>query len=104
MEPLHIKLETGEILNSKRHLLSAQINLLNIAKKIENYRTFRKLELRTKTLLRTEMKKTNENMKNMEKLLPKAKIPEKEAVLEKTKTSSLEKELEKIKEELARLG
>jgi len=107
MENIHIKLESDEAIHSKRDILSAEINLLNIAKKIEDYRNLRKKELLRKITLKTKIKETIEEMKKLKEQLPRTKIPkiEEEFVsLEKTSKLKLEDELKEIKEKLARLS
>ncbi len=109
MEPLHIKFEFPEALESRKTLLSSQINLLNIAKKIELYKKLRALEVKRKTLLKKKFKELESLLKKLSLELP--KTPE----VKKVKPSSsqepevpprlkLEQELRLIKEKLASLS
>lgn len=108
METLHIKLDIDESINSKRKLLSAQINLLDLIKRVQNYRNLRSLELKRKTVLRTKLGKLISEMRAFQRRVPKTKqIKRKEAGTErigKATGSKLEKELQKIKDELEKLA
>ena len=110
MENLHIKLDVGEAVNSKRNILSSEINFINILKKMQNYKELRKRELVRKIELKSLIRETSEQMKKFKEEMPKAKIPEIEGsiqgtfLLEKTKKLKLEDELKEIREKLARLG
>jgi len=109
-ETLHIRLEVGEAINSKRNLLSSEINFINILKKIQNYRDLRRKELARKIELKSIMRETSELMKKFKEEMPKSKVPEAEenepaaGLLETTKKLKLEDELKEIKDRLARLG
>ena len=48
MESRYIKIDYGEAVSAKKEILSSEINLLNIAKHIENYKQLRKKELLNK--------------------------------------------------------
>jgi len=109
MEPLHIKFEFPEALESRKILLSSQINLLNIAKKVELYKKLQSLEVKRKTLLKKKFKELSLLLKKLSLELP--KTPD----VKKVKSSSsqdtevpprlkLEQELRLIKEKLASLN
>jgi len=108
METLHVKLSSEEAINSKKNILHTEMNLLNLIKKIQNYKQLRNLELRSKTLLKTEIKKLAEEITELKKQLPKAKIQEKQVMIEqglgKITRGRLELELQEIKEKLEKLG
>ena len=107
METLHVKIETDEVINSKRKMLYTEMNLLNMIKNIEDYSNFRILELKTKLTLKSKLRQLKENIKVLENLLPKAKMKSLNLELEKiTKTpkNKLKRELEEIREELKKLG
>ena len=72
---VHIKLEHGEAIHSKRGLLSAEMNSLKIAKTIGRYRALRLVELGLKGRIYTGMKETKANIKKIQSLLPEAKRP-----------------------------
>ncbi len=110
MESLHVQLKIKEAVDSRRNLLSTQINLLNIIKQIQEYQKLRKLELKSKQVLRAELRKLISDIKTLIKELPKTKPVKKderevrEEILEKTTRSKLERELKEIKEKLERLS
>jgi len=110
MEPLHVRLEIKEAINSKKNLLSTQINFLNIIKQIQEYQKLRKLELKSKQILRTELRKLISEIRALMRELPKTKpTKEEEAEIKKEATekvtrSKLEKELKEIKEKLEKLS
>jgi hypothetical protein len=52
METRHVKLDYFEALEAKKQLLTTELNLLQISKKIKNYRIIRKREQILKTKLR----------------------------------------------------
>ncbi len=111
MEEIHIKLEAGEAINAKKNLLSTEINILNLIKKIRDYKRARKEELKKKAKLRTELRKLINEMKILEKELPETKGVKKTRegrvkvkLIGKAKSTKLESELEDIKRKLERLG
>ena len=55
METRHIRMDYEEALNAKKQLLTSEINLLHIAKKIKNYKLLRKKEIATKNKLKTSL-------------------------------------------------
>jgi len=55
METRHVKLDYESALSAKKHLLSSELNLLQIIKKINAYKLLRKQELITKTKLKKEI-------------------------------------------------
>jgi len=85
---IHIKFEHYEALKAKKDILSSAINLIKITKSIKNYHAFRSEELRIKLKLHRKLKEVVTNIRSLEKILPKVKIPE-----------ILKKEEEKIKKE-----
>ena len=106
-ETLHIKINIEEAINSKRNLLNSELNLLNIIKRIQSYKKLRTLELKTKSLLRTQLKKVTKDITEIKKSLPKTKkLPK-----TKAKTSigikargKIESELRDIRDELNKLS
>jgi len=102
---IHVKIGYDEGVESKKNLLNSEINLLNIAKIIRVYRLLRIDELRLKLQIIKKMKSINLNIKRLEKIVPKVKIPEKSREV-RIKTpvekydNNIEKELRKIQEKL----
>lgn len=73
---IHIKLEYEEAFQSKKDILSSEMNLLRIAKMIKKYRFLRQEELEIKLKLHRKIKEIITNIKKMQTTLPKLKIPE----------------------------
>ena len=91
---IHVKLEYEEALQSKKDILSSEMNLIKIMKVIRQYRFLRLKELKTKSKLHQRIKEVIANIKKTQTTLPKLKIPE---ILQKGKVIEAPKELE-IKE------
>lgn len=72
---IHIKLEREEALESRRDMLASQITLLKILKKINGYRAYRAREFELKLKFYTKVKELKTSLGNLEKALPKLKIP-----------------------------
>ena len=73
---IHVKLEYGEALQSKKDILSSEMNLLRVTKMIKEYRLLRLEELKIKLKLYRKIKEIITTLKKMQTTLPKLKIPE----------------------------
>lgn len=73
---IHIKLEYGEALESKKDILSSEAGLLRISQKIEEYKNYRDRELALKFLLYKKLKDVRLNINSLHKILPAVKMPE----------------------------
>lgn len=73
--PVHIRLGYNEAKDSRRDLLSSEINLLQIMKRIQNYQELRMKELEIKQNILTKMGEARKNITDLEKVLPKLKLP-----------------------------
>jgi len=91
---IHIKLEYGEALQTKRDILSSQIGLLRIAKTIRGYGFYRSNELELKLILYKKIKELKMNLGKLQKTLPKLKIPE---IIKKEGWEKTEPKSKKIK-------
>jgi len=110
---IHIKLEYKEALQTKRDILSSQITLLRIAKTIRGYCTYRSGELELKLILYKKMKELKMNLRELQRTLPKPKIPDilKKEGWEKTEQPkkiksperNIEEQLQEIQERLNEL-
>ena len=110
---IHIKLERGEALESKRDVLASQIALLKILKKVNAYRAYRTKELELKIELHKKMVGLKTNLKSLEKTLPKLKISktlnkeeeQQEKNIRKTEVGdlSIEAQLQEIQRKLEEL-
>ena len=90
---IHIRLGYKEVIQSKKDILSSEMDLLKIVKAIKKYRFLRLEELKMKLKLYRKIKEIKNNIKKLQTMLPTLKIPE---ILKKDKDS---KEIEKkIKE------
>lgn len=92
--PLHIKLSYKESFQAKKSILSSQINLLKMAKAIENYQQLRYDELELKSGLFKDMKELKMSFGKLQNTLPKLKIPE---ILKKTPGRYREEERKPVK-------
>jgi len=115
-ELIHIKFEHDEALNSKKEILSSEINCLRIMKYIKNYKTLRKKELQLKTTLRRNIGELQTKINNLCKIVPSIKVsknllPEEKIEEIKKRTDrktekpkdKIEIELEEIQKKLASL-
>jgi len=77
---IHIKLEYKGALQAKKDIISSQIALLKVARRIKRYQIYRseELELKLKLLKKTRELKTN--IGKLQRIMPKPKIP---AILKK---------------------
>jgi hypothetical protein len=72
---IHIKLEYKEALQSKKDLLSSQMALLKAEKTIRGYRSYRAQGFQLRENLSKKIKGLRSSMWNLQKSLPKLKIP-----------------------------
>jgi hypothetical protein len=113
---IHVKLEYDEALQSKREVLSSEMNLLRIAKTIKNYHILRSNELKRKLKLYRKIREIITSIKNIQITLPELKIPEilkkdkeieepkKVQVKERQYDDSLESQLQEIQDKLKSIG
>lgn len=73
---IHIKLEYEEALNSKKDILSSEVELLRIASEIKGYRHYRLKELELKIILLKKIKELKANINSLHKTLPTLKLPD----------------------------
>ena len=109
---IHIKLERGEALESKRDVLASQIALLKILKKVNAYRVYRARDFELKIELYKKMVGLKTSLRNLEKTLPKLKIPktlnkeeqhEKKILKTEAGDLSIESQLQEIQRKLEEL-
>jgi len=120
METRHIKLEYNEGLDMKKQLLTLELNLLHILKKISNYRSLRKRETSIGSKMKSALTATRAKINSLYKsfppeLRPKEKPSRKKSNGELRKRgpkgprepkfeSKFQKELEEIRDKLKRLS
>jgi len=102
---VHVRIEYEEALESKKSLLSLEMELLRVVQSIRRYNHFRNKELKSKIKLESKMKSLIIDTRKIEKTLPKVKIPEskkpgKETSEEKQKKKKEEKYDLTIEQEL----
>ena len=106
-ETRHIRLDCDEALNAKKQLLSAELNILHIIKRLKNYSSLRKKEFATKNRMKnisTALKsKINLIISTFPKEPKEAITPKRIQRKEKQRPQNITQELEDIKEKLAKL-
>ena len=90
---VHIKLEQPEAIEIKRDVLNSEMDLIKIIRIIRKYKILRMRELRLKEELRKNMSTSITNIKKLQIMLPKGKMPkidhdeeEEKDILKKVKT------------------
>ena len=112
---IHVKLEYKEAIQSKRNILSAEMNLLKNIKSIKRYKLLRREEILLKTELSKKIKSIITKIKKIQISLPKPKIPgilkkdeeTREYKIKKQESSeddSIEAQLQEIQEKLRSIG
>jgi len=107
METRHIRLDYEETLDSKKQLLSTQLNLLHIIKILKSYAILRKKELITKNKLKNQLNFVEKKIDLIESTFPdqtkKQKLVKIEKKIEKAHMRGIQKELDDIKSKLEKL-
>jgi len=85
---IHIKLEYNEAVQSKKDILSSEMSLLRIMKRIRQYQFLRLNELKIKTNLQKKVRAVKRDIKSMQLILPQIKMP---AILQKNKVEEIVK-------------
>ena len=112
METRHIKVEHNRVLFGKKQILTTELELLRVLRKIKNYKLLRKKENALKNKIDVDLAsvRTKLNLlfstfpEDQIKKIPKEKITDKRRKKEKTKFDSIEQELEEIKKKLGNLS
>lgn len=97
VETRHVKLEYMEALSAKKYLLTMQLNLLKLMKKIRNYRLLRKKEIATKNKLKSHLTSFKNQLNSIQKSFPEHDI--KDSIKKSIKKQKQKKELD-ISDEL----
>ena len=74
-ELIYIKFEHEEMLQSKKDILSMEMELLELLKAVKKYHFLKMAEMKRKEALFNTVKQTNSHLKSLQVLLPKLKIP-----------------------------
>jgi len=113
----YTKLSKEETTYGRKSFLQMQLDLLTIIKRIKEYRSLRNDEFAMKIALKNKIEEALLAISNLEKSLPKMKVPnmpkkeeyeeivydEDKSSLLRESSSNLDQELERIKAKLARL-
>jgi len=108
---IHVGLNREELINSKKEILSTEADLIRILQTIKKYQLLRTNELKLKTRLLKKLKETKAEIKKLEEILPKPKIPKillgignkKDEFKISSKKDNLESQLEEIQKKLREL-
>ena len=107
----YVRLSSEEAITAKKDILSSQVNILNLIKKISSYKKQRKSELAKKTSLRRAVKHEIAEINKLLREMPDIREEgdkhikiSRESTKEKTKKKTIESELRDIQEKLARLN
>jgi len=116
VETRYIKIDYGESINAKKQILASEISLIEIIKRINNYRLLRKKELETKLRLKASLYNLKSDINSINATFPeheqtKTIYKGKKAQINKIEKSSTTKkqldfqnDIEEIQAKLARLG
>jgi hypothetical protein len=122
---VHIKVDYEEALQSKKDLLSSEMNFLKILKIIKKYELLRREELNNKIRMQNKIRDLKANLTRINQIFPKIKLPDilkKKTIIEKqelkvekpvevpikvkeeTEEDDLEAQLREIQDRLKKLG
>lgn len=106
MNSEYIRFQRSEKKSIQKSFLTSQMMLLDSLKKHANYKKLRTEELLLKIALKTKIEHLNNNIKAIEKHMPKTTISPKNmsALAETRRSLSLEEEIEMIKRKIAALS
>ena len=112
--PVYVKMEYDESLESKKNLLSTEVSLLNLLKSLKAYHSIKSDELKIKANIYKAIRELNLNMRKTRASFPFIKLPEKQkreiSVSKEIKVkkeridNDLELELQEIQNRLASLN
>lgn len=104
----YVSLSPSEQNYSKKELLVTEMEILNVMKRYQKYKELRKQELALKSILRRKIIEVQEEIRLLDKILPKVHIEKTEEETAKitshvVKRRDLESEIEEIKRKIERL-
>jgi hypothetical protein len=73
---IHIRLGYSEAVQSKRDILEAERNFVQVLKDVKRYHLIRREELKLKLILLKKIKELKTNLNKINTIIPKIKIPE----------------------------
>ncbi|MGA2130607.1 MAG: hypothetical protein ABSG05_03295 [Candidatus Pacearchaeota archaeon] len=92
-DTIYIKLDYMEALKTRRGILNSELSVLNISKKIQQYKNLRLLELGLKSKLSTKFKDVKSNIRRLQATLPSGRLPK---IIQKEKAKAVEKSSERV--------
>jgi len=102
----YVKISKIEKSYGEKNLLQSQLGLALLLKNVKKYHQSRREELLLKIQLKKKIEEVNNILKNLEKILPKIKLPEGEEKAEtrkKKRSLTLGDEIREIREKLSKL-
>ncbi len=105
----YVRFSDPERIYGEKYLLHGELGVLNILKRLKNYKKLRGEELILRLTLKKKMDDATENLKLLDKLLPHHKMEGlkkkqiKEDLIEENESLTLEQEIEAIRRKLERL-
>ncbi len=108
-ETRHVKLNYEEALNAKKQLLSTELNILHIVKRVKSYKVLRKRELTNKNKIKTLSKSLNTKLNLLLSTLPDENgeprtVKKRRKKKKQEEKEDLTEELADIEKKLAKLG
>lgn len=104
MSSEYVRCSHPEVIYGEKNLLQCQIGILEISKKLKGYESLRKEEFILKIALKNKIDELKNNMEALNKMLPRAKMPEKkkdnEDHLFRKEHLTLDEEIEQIRKKL----
>ena len=96
---IHIKLDYPEAVKAKKDILASEVNMLRILRIIKRYHALRTAEMNEKVKLNKKLKDLKANMRKLQVVLPKIKMPKilDKGIHEEEKSEKHEKIEKKIK-------
>jgi len=105
MNSEYVNFKKHETVEIKKSFLTSQLKLLDTFKHFKEYKRLRTDELLLKISLKEKVSRLKENVKNLDKMLPKAEHSSlNESFNEMSKRMTLEEEIDSIKKKLATLN
>lgn len=111
MESRHIRVDHGDAIESKRHVLNSELHLIQMLKRVKSYRNYRKKELNFKIELKANVTYVKNKINEVIASMPELKEIKQEKKVTSSKSNdtgkkevnTLQTELEDIKRRLQAL-
>lgn len=107
MESRHVRIDYDEAFESKKQILNCELNLIQIVRRIRAYKILRKKEFKLKNDLKSQYLSLKNMVNSLILTIPEYKemrLPKKHVESEIKESKDIKKELEEIKNKLARLS